>query len=277
MKRITCAMLGLAVLFTTAVANGGELTDPVEILKRLDAAARAVKVAQYEVHVETTGAAKGMEPDIRGTFLIGGDWGPAGPTLMRATLKAERKNYALLDATIGCNEDGCYLTDHRKKTVTTGDDPGVFGRSQRYIFNALMGEYIHPSPFTDEINAQKQELLGSKNIDGEDCYIVRVVYDTPGTEENKATWYISKKDFLPRARHDHLAMSQKREGARVKTVTKLVVNEELDDDAFALQVPDGYEGGPTVEKAEVEEAKTKEKDDEDTDKDKKKRRKKRRP
>ena len=40
------------------------------------------------------------------------------------------------------------------------------------------------------------ELKGSKKISGEDCYEIHVVYASENAPE--ATWYFSKKDFLPR-------------------------------------------------------------------------------
>ncbi len=251
MKRIMCLLLVpalAAIAASSGTARGDELKDPVEILKKLDAAAKAVTAASYDFTVKTIGAAKGMEPDIEGFFFVAGNWTGNGPEKFLADVKVQRRDYQLLDATVGCDGESCYLIDHVKKSVSEGSGTTVFGQSARYIFTGITGEFIHPQPFTDEINGKKQELLGTEMVGGEECYIVRVTYNVPGPDESKALWYISKKDFLPRARNDVIKLGPTREGGRLRTMTNLVINPKINENTFKAKVPEGYKGAKKTEK-----------------------------
>ena len=102
----------------------------------------------------------------------------------------------------------------------------------------MMSEHLAPEPFSDEINSPTKELKGSKTIGGEECYEVYVVYASD--QSPKATWYFSKKDFLPRARYDDYTLGDGGTGLLKKTVTNLVADPKLDMDAFNLKLPEGY-------------------------------------
>ncbi len=100
----------------------------------------------------------------------------------------------------------------------------------------MMIEFLFETPFTDEIKGKKQELKGSKEINGVDCYEVHVVYAT----DQIATWCFSKKDFLPRRRVDEGKTRDGRAYRADKTIAKLIADPKLDKDAFKLKLPDGY-------------------------------------
>jgi outer membrane lipoprotein-sorting protein len=102
----------------------------------------------------------------------------------------------------------------------------------------MMIEFLHETPFSDEINGKKQELKGSKKINGEDCYEVHVVYAAEQAPE--AIWFFSKKDFLPRCRMDVGKTPDGRKYVQTKTLSNVVVDPKLDDKTFKLKLPDGY-------------------------------------
>jgi outer membrane lipoprotein-sorting protein len=101
-----------------------------------------------------------------------------------------------------------------------------------------MIEFIHPTPFNDEINGRSRELKGSEKVDGEDCYIIHVVY--AAEQAPQAIWSFSKKDFLPRRRIDIYALPDGQEGRGTKTITNLVVDPKVDEEVFKLKLPEGY-------------------------------------
>ena len=104
----------------------------------------------------------------------------------------------------------------------------------------MMIEFVHATPFNDEINGRSQELKGSVKIGDEDCYEIHVVYAADRAPQ--ATWAFSKKDFLPRRRIDAFpaALAGGQAGTTIKTITNLVVEPKLDEDAFKLKLPEGY-------------------------------------
>ena len=100
-----------------------------------------------------------------------------------------------------------------------------------------MIEFVHARPFTDELTGQKALLLGTVTVGDEVCDHVLVVY----ANGQEAEWYFSKRDNLPR-RVDRIAKNAEGEKAkRIRTITNLVVDPQLPDDAFKVKVPEGFE------------------------------------
>jgi len=240
MKRLLPVFVGSLVVVGVALAQenkGGELTDPVEILKKVDAAAKAVKVARYKCTFERIGGGPAQVPKVEGTALIEG-WSGGGPKnfLIDATVQqpgSEDKTRI----TAGGDGNEYFVIDHANKKAYVDIDQAVMGRTGRPATLILFAEFVHETPFSDEINGQKQELRGSKNIEGEDCYEIYVKYS--GGQE--AIWHFSKKDLLPRARLDIFKSPDGAEVKQQKTVSKLEVDPKLDASAFKFKLPDGYE------------------------------------
>ncbi len=253
MRRAICVLLGLCLTTdayaqdTTKVTDGqksgeeesADLTDPIAILKRVDAASKKVKVVQYKGAVRFTGWLAAGQPTIEGTATIGsaGSLYGFGKCLfdVQVTLPGgtERKHF-----TVGSNEKTTFLIDHQKKIVYENASHKVIGRTGAAVMMIGMREFVHPKPFSDEINADIAELKGSKKIGDEDCYVIRVVY-AGGRQES--VWYFSKKDFLPR-RREHIDANfwTGERGARQITITDLVIDPKFVRDPFELLVPEGF-------------------------------------
>lgn len=233
MMRTTSLILGLALMTPTICA--GDLTDPVEILKKVDAAAKAVKGAKYDITVEGTGAMASRIGKLTASVIMTGYSGNTPEKYFvdaKITLPNTDKPRRI---SAGSDNDMFYIVDHQGKIAYEDLDPAVMGQAGRGIRMAWTLEFTHPNPFSDELNGQSQELKGSEIIGGEDCYIVHVVY--AGTQA--ATWSFSKKDFLPRRRIDHRNIGGE-SGTTVRTMTNLVVDPKVDDAVFKLKLPEGY-------------------------------------
>ena len=75
MKRTLCLMLGLSITAVTAWAGGektGELTDPVEILKKVDASCKAVKAVKYDATGVSTGAMAQRAGSFEASIVVSG-------------------------------------------------------------------------------------------------------------------------------------------------------------------------------------------------------------
>ncbi len=114
-------------------------------------------------------------------------------------------------------------------------DPAVLGSAARMIRGFGMLEFVHPSPFSDELNADKAELLGTEKIDGQECDKIRVVYAGGQLE---SIWFFSQKDHLPRRR---IHSRQGQEGSYTVTVTDLEIAPTLEAGTFKFKLPDGFE------------------------------------
>lgn len=247
MKRAMVAVLGLCVMFTVTYAQDEKkpeekATDPVEILKKVDAAARAVKAVKYTAKVEGTGAAQATAAVAQGTCVLSGGWNNSSmsPKKFRCEVKYKsRPKSSWRNVTIGTDGEQFYLIDHKNQKAHVGSNFSIWGRHRRGATAVLTGEFMHPTPFNDEINGDTQELKGSKMVGDEDCYEVRVVYASAAGE---AIWCVSKKDFLPRSRHDLLrSPSSGERSGQLRIMMDLVIDPPLSEGEFKLRLPDGYE------------------------------------
>jgi len=239
-KRMTIVVLflgSLALAQEGGAKAGAELTDPVEILKKADAATKEVKAVQY------TGSAKGTEanetrlPTAEGKMVLAG-WANNSPAKYRVELKIKRPGASdVIELGAGANGDTTFLVDHKNKKAHEDIDPAVLGGARRDVSLITMAEFVQPDAFSDEISSEKPELKGAAKVGNEDCYEVHVKYAQPNVE---AVWFFSKKDFLPR-RVDRMNVNREgKKAGRQLIITDLVVNPKITDDAFKLVAPPGY-------------------------------------
>jgi len=220
-----------------AAKKPGDLTDAVEILKKADAACKAVDFIQYTANVKGEGAAEKFVPKASGTAVLK-DWGKNGPAQYRFEAKIEKPGSSdVAEVTVGSDGKTYFLIDAKEKKVYEDVDPTVVGTAGRGAGMLTMAEFVHPEPFSDEIKGFKQELKDSAKIGDEDCYQVHVTYTDGGQE---AAWYFSKKDFLPRRVDRFRKMPTGETGSTSLVVTKLTVDPKIDKDPFKLVVPEGF-------------------------------------
>ena len=220
-----------------AAKKSGDLTDPIEILKKADAACKAVDYVQYTATVKGEGAAESLVPKMSGTVVLKG-WNNGRAAQFRIEAKVERPGSSdVSEVTVGSDAKTYFVINSKEKKVYEDIDPAVVGSTGRTVGLLTMAEYVHPEPFSDEIKATKQELKGSTKVGDEDCYEIHVTYTDAGQE---ATWFFSKKDFLPRRADRFRKMPTGETGSSQLIVTKLTVDPKLDKDPFKLVVPEGF-------------------------------------
>lgn len=213
--------------------------EAVEILKKADEATKKLKGARYKATVTPTGfrAARGVRTE--GEVLIAGELVGMAPKTYRATGKfttPDSKQPA--EVTIGSDGENYYQIDHHTKTVYVDIDPAVLGTDGQMVFPLMMVEFIHDSPFSDELNGTKVQLAGTETIGTEDCHQIHIVYG--GDRGQEAMWYFSKKDFLPRG-VDRISRNQAKEtGATEMRISELQPDPTQGDAEFKLTIPEGY-------------------------------------
>ena len=130
-----------------------------------------------------------------------------------------------------------YLVDKAAKKAYEDIDPAVIGTRGRVIPAIAMVEFVHPTPFSDEINGRSQELKGITKVGDEECFEIHVVY-AAGNQESH--WFFSTKDYLPR-RRDSIFTGQdgQRQGRQV-ILTSLEVDPKFEKSPFKLVLPEGF-------------------------------------
>ena len=101
---------------------------------------------------------------------------------------------------------------------------------------AAMIEYVHPTPFSDEMNADSLKYEGTKEIGEVLCDVVYVVYENAMAE---ARWYFGQEDHLPR-RVERISDDGMNQGAMVTEIHALNTEIEVGKDNFILKAPEGF-------------------------------------
>jgi outer membrane lipoprotein-sorting protein len=227
----------MACILAVPVARADqELSDPVEILERADAAARAIKSVRYSVTTEVQGGAKGKIPEVQARVAEVGDKTSSEKPRTWIDLKARLAEEQRAQ-TAGFDGKTYWVIDHQTKKIHSSPDMQVIGSLARLQPLVVMPEFMNPAPFADELGAAKRELLGSRKVGDVDCYEVHIVY----TEGMEAVWCFSKKDFLPRSRSEKFKTKDGADASLTKTITQLEVNQPIEDSLFKLSAPAGYE------------------------------------
>lgn len=238
MKTRIVAMIGLVLLCQVTLAQDekpGTSNDAKVILKKADDATKSVQAVVYQTTIKATGKAAQRLGSFHGKVQFTG-WQNGRPKMFRYELKIEPPDGGKPKAvTMGTDGDTCYLIDHETKTAYVDIDPQVFGSFIGAATAAPMLEFVHPSPFSDELNAKSQKLEGIESVEGETCYKVLVDYKLDGAQQSR--WYFSTKDFLPRRVE---RIFPKRESGQDKVVKNLKVVPSISADVFKFKLPDGY-------------------------------------
>ena len=209
----------------------------IEILKKVDAATRAVHAVRYKGTVTGTGGAAAFVPTLEGTAIISGEFGGSYQKFRFDVKVKTGDSEEVKRFTVGGDGDIYYLIDWQNKIAYEDLDPAVVGSDGDAARRLGMVEFIHPKPFSDEINAQRAELKESVKIGGEDCYVIDVTY---AGGSGRSIWYFSKKDFLPRRRDQVFTRPGRPESTIERVITDLVVDPKLDDAMFKLDLPEGF-------------------------------------
>jgi len=216
---------------------GVELTDALASLKKADAATKKVKLVRYEATFKTTGQFASMVPIIEGVAILAGSSEDALDKF-RVEIKTKMPGSSeTRELTLGSDGKIFFVIDPKEKVVYQGKDTQVLGSNVRLLQGFAMREFVHPHPFGDEIEGDKVELKGTIRIADETCYEIHVTYKDGVSE---ATWFISKKDFLPRQVDRYITGPSDEKGSLRTTITKLAIAPTFLVDPFKLIVPPGF-------------------------------------
>lgn len=237
--------LAAAMMFAVAMSARADDPDPMEILAKVDKATKAVTALQYDGEFLATGSLAERMPKVTGKVRAKGPRksGPIGRLLgggsaaNRLAFEADivkpgsKKAWHVVVSTDGTN---AYQIDPAEKTYTHGKLPAagrLLGDAQRLF----MIEFLHQTPFSDELNGKSAKYEGTKTIGDVECDVIYVVYNAASSE---ARWYFGKKDHLPR-RVDRIGLSGNGDYSQI--VKNLNVDPDFDNSIFSPEVPDGYE------------------------------------
>jgi thiol-disulfide isomerase/thioredoxin/outer membrane lipoprotein-sorting protein len=255
MKKVLVGVLCVAGWTWLAAAQE---PNPKDIVKKADAATKAVKAVSYAGEFHGEGRFKDQVPKITGKAMLkkGGDEENAGQPIW-ASLKASFRVEGKIQPPDEDEAAAFTVVFNGKQGLRLAPADKTFGRADGAKAAALVGpaesllmqEYIHPNPFGDEINGQTLKYEGTKKIGDVDCDVIYVVYQAGA---GKARWFFGKDDHLPR-RVDRIMGGDK--DAVVLVVTDLKLDPKIDEATFSVKPPEGYkETKAAAEEDEEEES-----------------------
>lgn len=234
-------LAALPLIGLPAWAFAQDVPDVQKILKKADAATKAVVAVSYDTEFKGTGDLAQRLPVLRGVVK--------GRKIRRFVFRTGKTKHEWRLTGVRIQPDseteipfdvaaaGKYVVkiDIERKTYTTGK------RSQAEeligpIRNLPLMEFFHPTPFSDEINAKKAEYEGVKEIEGVPCDVVYVHYQNEGYQSR---WFFGREDSLPR-RVERYYKRKGVEGARVWTLSNINTSPQFTKRDFYPRCPPGF-------------------------------------
>jgi outer membrane lipoprotein-sorting protein len=243
MKRLIVPLVLLLVASASLAgdeAAAEDSPDPIEILKKVDAAIKAVSAVSYTAKSTPSGIAVNFVSPAEGSAVLVG-WNEAWgmPEKFRVHLETTPPGSdEQVELTGGGDGDMFFLIDHTSKKVYEDMDPNVLGSSGNTLQAFGMREFVHSHPFDDEIGAETVKYEGVETVGGEECHKIFIDYGQGG---QKSTWLFGTSDYLPRRRVQHFTIPEQGDGTLAIEVTKLEINPEIDPSVFRLVRPEGFE------------------------------------
>ncbi len=217
--------------------------DVMDILRRADKATKAVSAVAYEAEYRGEGQIADRVPRVVGRLqarepkkslisrIVGGSSARESLRIEAKVRMPGDKERVLKLATDGVR---IAVVDEKSEIYTYGQRP----EAEELLEPAgrlFMLEFLHPTPFSDELNGKSVEYEGVQDVEGVKCHVIYVVY----ANDSESRWYFGCEDYLPR-RVDRIIKAPGIEGATVLTVAKLDVQPKLEPQDFALERPKGF-------------------------------------
>lgn len=228
--RLTKWMSTFAGLMMVAAALG-DGPDVKEILAKVDATTKAVKEISYQAKLSGEGALADDVDAVSGTVRLRRTGEGLTPLIHADATVGDRKH------TLICDGKKVIRIDHGDKNFKQGNLPDDANLLRDFQNSLYMQEFMHPTPFSDEINAEKAVHEGMKSINGVECHVIFVVY---ASGQGESRWFFGKEDNLPH-RVERIIRRGDNVGARVLELAEVNPKPGLTPESFKVEPPLGYD------------------------------------
>ena len=262
-------IFGLGLVLTLALptwAAANDEPDLMQILEKADAATRAVNKVAYDAEFYGVGKIKDRVGRVKGSVkarpgkrsLLGVLTGSSGGQVrLRVDGSLQKK---------GTDEKIAFkiATDGRQ-AFCIDETEEVFYQAKLSQAHKLlsparslwMQEYLHATPFSDEMNGKARRYEGIKKIGDVDCHVIYVVY----LDNSESRWFFGTEDYLPRgvdrivklgsySSGDNDDADNSPEIATSLRITNLNIEPDFDLTVFSFDRPKSYkEGSPRSSQA----------------------------
>jgi len=246
MHRFMGALVAVWALGPALAWAADDSREAKKIIKKVDTATKELKSVEYEAEFRFEGEGADQGPRISGTVklsrgksgVLGSLFG-AGINPMHVVGKVYRPGSdEPVPFEVATDGKRAYKLDAASKEFLHGEMPEASQLLQAGLALRML-EFVHPTPFSDELNATSAKIEGVEDVAGVRCDVIYVVYGAQGQE---ARWYFGQEDRLPHRvdRYDARRSTKEGKAYNVLLVKNLQINPEFKRSDFRIQVPEGY-------------------------------------
>ncbi len=250
--------LGLVLILALPIgAAADDEPDLMQILQKADAATRAVNRIAYDSEFYGVGLIKDRVRRVTGSLkACPGKRSIIGVLTGGSSSHVRLRVDGLLHKTETKDETVFKIATDGRRAFCIDETKEVFFQAKLSQADKLlvparslwMLEYLHPTPFSDEMNGKKRRYEGIKRIGDVDCYVIYVVY----RDNSESRWFFGTEDYLPRGVDRIVKLSSYSSGdgdqkgkpsdaATALRITNLDIKPEFDLSVFSLEKPKGFE------------------------------------
>lgn len=229
-------MVGITCAIWLMSAAQSEPPDLLEILRQVDETTKSVREVRYDVKFWSHRGGGALPTPA--TVCVRRTLNPDFP-MLRIESGVEDPDAEMRTTLVS---DGGQIThiDWKQHSAVRGPREFWAERLRQYQRAFFMHEFVHATPFADEINAPERQYEGLQTIGGVECHVIRVTY-APGQQ---ARWYFGVQTHLPH-RVDRIS------GGYTLELSNIETQPSFDENTFSPRVPRDFEtreltrsGGP---------------------------------
>ena len=216
----------------SSVKTDGSIKDPQELIKIAVAKLRTVTSVEYDISVKGAEAGESTFGLLTSKAKLLG-YASGIPEYFHIEGSHEETENENISAFIsGSDGNEYYYIDKDKNTIKKGvefSDAGTEFQKAQFI---LVTEFVSDDPLSMEKAEAKMAINGIEEINGEDCYELFCGFPQYGNYE--ITWFVSVRDFLPRARTITYSTKDGKRGGYIQTLSNIVINQHSKPDIFKI-------------------------------------------
>ncbi|MFC2156865.1 hypothetical protein ACFLT9_03435, partial [Acidobacteriota bacterium] len=107
------------------------------------------------------------------------------------------------------------------------------GNDFQLLTMGIIADFVSNDPLSMERTAEKTEIRGKKEINGEECYELSCVF--PQYQDYEIVWFLSVQSFLPQEKWLKYTLNNGKKGGYIQALSNIKINHLKDPKAFKIE------------------------------------------
>lgn len=231
-----------SLVIALAAPAWGDPPDAQDILRQAETTITGLKAIRYKAHGEADGVLSQRVPKMDGTVTMVRASAEDGAKMRLDAQVTPPGQSQPVTVQVASNGKQIAMAEHGAKIFIQRDMPSG-NQLLNNVAPLLITEFAATKPFERESRAVSVQHVGSEKVGDVDCDVINVVLAQSGDE---VRWYIAKSDHLPR-RVQRLIQTPFGRSAITTTLELVDTTPKVDEQAFRLEKPEGFEEPRTIQ------------------------------